>query len=330
MYSVGLDISNLTFTASCINISFSVIFYGKTFEQTPAGWEDFLMFLKASLADREAVVKIIMENTGVYSERISYFLFERGWDLYVEPPHKIHQAFYEEDKTDPVDSRQIAEYGIRFSDQLHSWQPSNQIVEQLHILLTTREHLSRIKAACKTTLKSLKKKHRTYEEIQHIYEKLAADIQTQIDNVTNDMQSIVKTNPELQRTVDDILTLKNVGIILTMYLLVCTEGFQHVNYPSLAKYIGISPLQYQSGTSVKKKTRSRGAGPSQLRKNLYLAALRMRRLDPTFKKYFDRKVAEGKERRLVINNIENKLLRLICGIIKSGKPYIENYRSVKP
>jgi hypothetical protein len=29
-----------------------------------------------------------------------------------------------------------------------------------------------------------------------------------------------------------------------------------------------------------------------------------------------------------LTNIQNRALKLICGVIKSGKPYIENYRSV--
>ena len=48
------------------------------------------------------------------------------------------------------------------------------------------------------------------------------------------------------------------------------------------------------------------------------------------KNYFLRKVAEGKNKRLVINNISNKLLKLIIAIIKSNKPYIEKFVSINP
>ncbi len=33
---------------------------------------------------------------------------------------------------------------------------------------------------------------------------------------------------------------------------------------------------------------------------------------------------------LVFNNIANKLLRILCGMIKNKPPYIENYQSVLP
>lgn len=51
---------------------------------------------------------------------------------------------------------------------------------------------------------------------------------------------------------------------------------------------------------------------------------------PRFKGYFERKRAEGKPKRLVWNNVANKLLRILCGMLKNKQPYIENYQSVNP
>ena len=39
--------------------------------------------------------------------------------------------------------------------------------------------------------------------------------------------------------------------------------------------------------------------------------------------------AAGQKDRLVLNNIANKALKLICGVIRSGKPYIKTYVSQK-
>jgi transposase len=48
------------------------------------------------------------------------------------------------------------------------------------------------------------------------------------------------------------------------------------------------------------------------------------------KAYFARKRAEGKPGKVVVNNIANKLLKILCAMIRSGKPYLENYRSGNP
>jgi len=43
-----------------------------------------------------------------------------------------------------------------------------------------------------------------------------------------------------------------------------------------------------------------------------------------------RKVAEGKPKRMVLNNISNKLLKVVCALVKTGTHYIPNYKSVNP
>jgi len=67
-----------------------------------------------------------------------------------------------------------------------------------------------------------------------------------------------------------------------------------------------------------------------VRKLLHLAARSVRTHEERFKKYFHRKRAEGKPKMLVLNNIANKLLRMLCGMIKNKQPYIEDYQSVHP
>jgi len=97
-----------------------------------------------------------------------------------------------------------------------------------------------------------------------------------------------------------------------------------------AAYSGIIPYEQTSGTSLHKAPRSKKCGPAKLRKLLFLAALSVRTHNQTFKKYFLRKVAEGKNKRLVLNNIENKLLKIIFAVINSGVAYTENYKSINP
>ena len=82
---------------------------------------------------------------------------------------------------------------------------------------------------------------------------------------------------------------------------------------------------------MQKKATSRRYGPPVLRKLLYLAAMTLKRYVPRFERYYLRKLAEGKPARLVLNNISNKLLRIICAVLRSGhQPYYETHRSVTP
>lgn len=339
MYSIGIDIAADTFTHSCVTpdfdankgvLDYRLNWYAQTHNQDAAGWDALIALIDAHGITPEQC-KIVMEATGVYSERISFYLYSQGFAVYVEPPHKVHNAFYEREKTDPVDSRQIAEYGFRFADKMHPWQPREAVIDLIAGLLTTREQLIKMRTACKNTLRSFSRKQRDFSELTTTYTELATILTGRIKNVEEAIQQQIATNPQLLHTTTNLRSIPSVGFLVSVNFLVITEGYtKHLRYQNLASYIGVSPWEFRSGTSVYKRPQADGAGPVRLRKQLYLAAMRLRRTHPEFKKYFERKVAEGKTPRMVLTNIENRLLRLMCGVVKSGKPYIKDYISLKP
>ena len=57
----------------------------------------------------------------------------------------------------------------------------------------------------------------------------------------------------------------------------------------------------------------------KLKKHLHLCAMTATSHDPEIKEYFQRKVAEGKNKMLVINNVRNKLIHRICACISNDK-----------
>ncbi len=48
--------------------------------------------------------------------------------------------------------------------------------------------------------------------------------------------------------------------------------------------------------------------------------------DEELKKYYQRKVAEGKNKMLVINAVRNKILHRLCAAIKQGTPFQQEYQ----
>lgn len=336
MFAIGLDISKDFLTSSCVTptisatgLTFDVLWTGVNFPQTETGWLDMI-----DLAIRHRIARddcqIVMECTGVYSEQIAHYLFAQGFAVFMEPPGKIKRGFYERGKNDTVDSRQIGEYAFRFADRLHPWQPREVIVEQIAACLSMRETLSKYRVAYTNRMKALKQKQHNMAGILATYTTLRNATDDELARVDQDVARLIAQHPALQAHVDQVLSIADIGMQIAAQLLVCTNGFtEHLNAQELASFAGICPRPYQSGTSVHRPARSDNAGPARLRKLLYLAAMRLRKNSPEFKQYFERKVAEGKPPRLVLRNIENKCLKLICGVLKSGKPYISGYRSTK-
>lgn len=329
-YALGIDVGSETCAVTLITETFQILFREPALLNTKEGWQDLFRQIRQRQIFPEQVY-VIMEATGVYSEGISYFFHRKGFPVCVEPPNRIKKAFYERGKTDPVDSRQIGEYRFRYADKLHPWNPRDEICAHIGMLLTAREQLTKLKVAGKNINKSFTRRYHQHGNTIDLFEELINQIQENIKTVDSEIDSLIQTNPLLYQTTQHVISIPNVGFLLAVNLLFVTDGFtQYLEYTDLAAYIGICPYPFESGTSVYHRPASDGCGPVRLRKLLYLASLRLRKDQKTYREYYFRKTEEGKPGKLVLNNMANKLLRVICAVIKSGKPYMENYRSVNP
>lgn len=125
--------------------------------------------------------------------------------------------------------------------------------------------------------------------------------------------------------------MRGVSKLLPYHIFVISNGFSmKLEYKKLAAYLRICPYEYSSGTSIRKRPRSPKYGPGMMKKLLFLAARTTCQYDEKFKHYYKRKELEGKAYFVIMNNVSNKLLKILCAMINNRKPYIENYRSVNP
>jgi transposase len=280
-FYIGVDIADKTFTVTVIRRPDDIVARFGDVPNTEDGCQQLLEGLTGCqvLPDNSLVV---MESTGVYSERLSHFLYACGFLVCVEPPQKVKQAFYTKGKTDPVDSRQIAEYGVRLHDKLHGWQPQDPLLDQVQVLLTVRDSLKKAQTASRNAHRALLKKRQIPSEAVSVHEELTQYLHTQVKRTETDMQRLLRQNPELYQATMRLTTAPGVGFLLAVNLAVMTQGFTH---------------------------------------HLNAREISSRR-------YYLQKQAEGKPGKLIVNNIANKLLRVLCGMMRNGTPYHVNYRSI--
>jgi transposase len=273
-----------------------------------------------------------MEATGVYGEALCYFLHNLGYSVAVEAPLKVKRAFQPDGhKTDAVDSLQIAEYAIRFSDELKLWSPREEVVEQIKSLLSTREQLVKQKTANKNILKALERKVISSRIAMKSLHKVIKNLDNEISNLEKEIEKLIKSQPQLQQTVNNLKSAPGTAMLLSAHLLTITNGFtQTVTARQLASYLKICPYRHESGSSIYKSPRSKKYGPSTMRKLLHLAARSVVTHNKNFRRYYLRKLEEGKPKKVVLNNVANKMLKVLCAIIRDQTPYNDNYKSINP
>jgi len=330
-YYTGIDISAEFFTVSCLEVECKKITTFDNFENSAEGFRKFLKEINKISKDKSKFI-IGMEATGVYGEKLAHFIYGNGYKLVIENPLKVKKSFgLSGKKSDAIDSRRIAEYLYRFNDELKFWQPKHENIEYIRVLLAQREQLNKQKVANINARKALQRKQYQIEESIQIYSDMISVLEIKIKDIERKAAELIKDDPELSQAISNITSIPGVGMIMSLYILVITNGFtENLDYKKIASYLGIVPLIYESGKSIRKRSSSSGIGPGELRKTLYLVSLSARNNNKIMKEYFLRKVAEGKSKRLVLNNIGNKLLKLIIAIVKSGKTYSENFRSINP
>jgi transposase len=324
---IGIDISKKTITCSLLTTPQKLCFYGETFFNTESGFQQLITRV-SGYADPDAC-HFVTENTGVYGERLYYFCYRHDLKVYREPAHYIRRAFRLKRKTDPIDSRMIAEYGYRYSDQLHRWTPPDPLVEELQILMSNRDLFQRELVAHHNILKALGQKERADFQTRH--QEAKRFLNDQITHLDQQMLALVKTNPEMYQHCVNLDTIPGVGMGFAINFLILTEGFTQVDYRELAGYLGIVPYEFESGESVHKKPRSDKKGPDRMRKQLYISVMASFKCQGggPFMPYLTRKKAAGKPGKVVMNNLENKLLRMACAVVLGRKPYDKNFKSLR-
>ena len=330
---VGIDVASMSFTSAvgCMGEKWQIVVRPAQFANEYDSFAKYLHWLQEHEVKPDNSV-ICMEATGVYNEVLAHFLVANRYRVAIEPPLKVKRAFKPEGhKSDPVDSCQISEYAYRYWDELSLWAPRQELLEQIKTLLTTREQFVAEKAGHHNALLALKRKAVRTPLAERAHEKAIGELKSHVQHLEAEIQRLIDQDPDFRNTVALLISIPGVGMLLAAHILLTIQsGPQPVSPKSLAAFIGICPYEESSGSSLHYTATSRHYGPPGLRKLLFLAAMSVRTHNAQFKTYFLRKLQEGKPKKLIINNIANKLLKIMVAVVRSNTAFIPNYRSVNP
>ena len=267
-----------------------------------------------------------MEATGLYCYQLTTFLKERNIDTWVEHALQIKKATpLARGKTDKVDSKRIAIYASKNLDRLRLFKPMNTTLEKIKHLATLRERLVE-------TQKRLIIPIKEFEDVGDITmaKLLTKSIKKSIDAIEKDLANIEKKiieilyeDEKLSKKYEFAKSVVGIGFVTAINLMIHTNGFTEMNdVRKLACYCGVAPFEYSSGSSVRGKTKVHYMANKKLKCNLHMASLSAIKLDHDIKAYYERKVAEGKNKMSVLNAVRNKLLARVLACVNNEKDYV--------
>jgi transposase len=272
-----------------------------------------------------ADVHACMESTGVYSEPVAFGLLDLGFKVSIVNPASVKgfgQSLNVRNKNDAVDACVIARFCVAIDPAL--WVPPTP---QLRQLRAWHERLGALKEMRQQEFNRIEAlEFAEHSDVAKNVKTHMAWLDEQIAKVKKDIDDLIDDDPDLKRDADLIESIPGIARTTAAKVLARVGNLRRFgSAKELAAYIGVTPRQRQSGTSVRGRTTMSRMGSGELRTALYMPALTAIKRNALLADFAVRLRSTGMAHMAVIGAVMRKLVHQMYGVIRTGKPFDPNY-----
>jgi transposase len=317
MFYLGVDVAKAKLDCMLLDSSNGKL-KSKSIHNTPAGFVQLLEWLIKNKAPKPHVV---MEPTGMYHEGAALALADAGLIVSLVNPAQLRsfaQGLGVKTKTDKADSAVLARYGA--TQNPAPWQPPSASARRLKALLTRRDAVAD-DLQRERNRKEANDFSPTPEAVGESIAQSIAFLEAELKRLEKLIKTHINDDPDMRNKKELLETIPGVGPRVSTHMTALFAGRTFERAEQLAAYLGLVPVQWESGSSVRGRPHMSKAGPAHLRKVLYMPAVVARRCNPHIKALNDRLLAKGKSKMAAIGAAMRKLARLCFGVVHTGKPY---------
>jgi len=324
---VGIDISKDTLDLALLAADGELVEF--QFENDRDKIEDIFnnLFKKYPIAIENTL--LCAEYTGHFGQKLIDISIKLNLNLWMESPYKIlHSQGLVRGKSDKIDAQRIMLYAKRYVDNANLVKTSSKTVGILKKLIAERDlvikHIATYKSQIKQEegfleTKYFKEKKKRVNKLIKYNTGILMEIETEIDRQ-------IKGDTEVKEYFENILSIDGIGKQTAIATIVATENFtKFENARQFACHAGCAPFKYESGSSKRSANKVSHKANKNLKRLFHMAAISTLRSNGEMKKYFDRKVKEGKNKMSVINAIRSKLIHRVFALAKQNRKYEKNY-----
>ena len=319
MITVGIDLSKLKFDAA-------VLCDGKTKDRVFAnnidGFEKFVAWLAPHPLND---LHICMEGTGRFWEPLAEYLVARGFAVSVVNPLQI-KGFADSElrrsKTDRIDARIISRFCKALVPAV--WTPPSPQIKKMRDYQRHLDSLIEDRTRQINRFKSGELDDCVKESIGRNLKHLGSEIEW----FEKQIELMIKDSEELSPA-RKIMTIIGVGQATAAKVigeLGSIDRFQRTREAEI--FCGLAPRQYESGSSVRGKSKLSKRCNTRIRAALFMASLSGMRHNPQLRTFAERLRSKNKLGKVIVCAVARKLLRMIFAILRSGNDYDPTYCSM--
>lgn len=310
---VGIDIGKFKFDVAVLSPQSRA--KHRAFSNDLEGFAKLIAWLDSLGVDEP---HFCMEATGRYGEQLAYYLHDQGNKVSVVNPNCIKnygRSRLKRTKNDKIDAALIATYCERESPLL--WHPLPAESKELQEM--TRE-LNRAKDLLAQEKTRMKSGAHTPAVLSSIESRINF-LEGQIETLEAQIDERIESSAKLKKQRKLLVSIPGIGESTANALLAEIPDINRFEgIRQLVAFAGLAPSERSSGT-FRGQTRMSKVGSTRIRKLLYFPAVSSKRYNPVIIDFCDRVEAQGKSKMVALGGAMRKLLHIIYGVLKSGKPF---------
>jgi len=270
---------------------------------------------------------VCAEYTGMYTYPLVMASSSLGVRLCLEDGARIkYSDGIRRGKSDSTDARLIASYAERYSDVLKPCRQEGEEVSELKRLYSDRSMLITDRSKYAAQLKDQKNftDKRIYREKFSMFRRLIAELDRCIADVESKIRAIVCGSPLLCRCSILLKSIDGIGEWMSVKMIIETDAFRSFDFNprKFCCHAGVAPFCYTSGSSQRSRSKVSNRADKSIKWMLHMCALSCIRMNGSpLREYYERKVAEGKNKMAVINALRAKLVFIMFAVVKNDTPF---------
>ena len=268
-----------------------------------------------------------MEHTGHYGAMLSWVLSEKKAFYYLLNPLELKRSLgVHRGKTDAIDAYRIANYAIKNSHALKAFELPCENLRKLKAMVSTKHQIVKISIQLQNSIKANVILSKTLDIKRMIKEQKAQlkSVKKLINSLAEQMQAVIDSCEQLKKSYRKITQVIGVGPLTAIKCISETDNFtRFINARKFSCHCGLAPFPYQSGSSIKGRTRTHYLKNAALKSILFKAATSAIQHDPQLRNYYNRKLDEGKHKLSVLNAVANKIVLRIFAVVNRDETFIK-------
>ena len=292
------------------------------------GFKELLKSLSKTSKSKSIV--FVLEATGVYHEKLVYYLHGLGLKVVVMQSGRARryaQSLDQRSKTDALDSRMLSMIGCE--RELTAWTPPSEELQELRFLSRERSALIKERTVEKNRNHANERSVFISNKAKARYQKRMKLLNKQLEEIEKEMEQVIKSEEELSRKIKFLESIPAISTVTATIVIAETAGFSlFSNAKQLTSFCGYDIVLKESGT-YKGQSRMSKKGNKHIRAALYMPALTAVRVNPTLKPFYERLKPKKAKPMVAVVAVQRKLLCLMYSLWKNECFYDAEFEQKK-